>query len=441
VITRIEAYKYRCFEKLNVRVEPYNVIAGANGSGKTTLLDLPGLFGEMLTRRSCKDAFLESARAGISPRARVLREIVYRERGDHFTLALEARIPTEVQRLLVDALPPGRQENSDLWPSHLRYEVAFQIFSDAELHIASEYLLSFPEKHRLPDGDGLIGERVGRRSEPARSMHVIVRRDAGESAEFRPEITGDSPSARSKPRTRAKPMAFSILPTQLALANVPGDMRQFPCAAWFRSLLSDRTVFYEPNGKQLRQPSPPGLSKRPLPDASNLPWLALDLKTKDPERFADWLLLVQAALSQVEAIDAFEHEGDHRAYLTLTYRGGHRVTSAGLSDGTLRILAFTILPFLSLEPGILVAEEPENGLHPRAIEAVLQALEALYDTQVWVSTHSPLVLARAKLDHVLCARIGDGGAVEIVPAAEHPRLVDWKRDIDLGSLFAAGVLG
>ena len=286
-----------------------------------------------------------------------------------------------------------------------------------------------------------MGERLGRRDALARSMHFSVRRGAGESAEFSPEIVGDSLSARSKPRTRAKPMAFSILPTQLALAHLPGDMRQFPAAGWLRSLLTDHTVFYEPDGEKLRQPSPPGVANRVLPDASNLPWLALDFKAKDPERFSDWLLLVQAALSQVEAIDAFEHEGDHRAYLNLTYRGGHRVTSAGLSDGTLRILAFTILPFLSLEPGILVTEEPENGIHPRAIEAVLQALETLYDTQVWVSTHSPLVLARADLAHVLCARIGDGGAVEIVSGTEHPRLVDWKGDIDLGSLFAAGVLG
>jgi predicted ATPase len=46
VISRIEAYRYRCFSKLAVELGAYNVLAGANGSGKTTLLDIPVLLGE-----------------------------------------------------------------------------------------------------------------------------------------------------------------------------------------------------------------------------------------------------------------------------------------------------------------------------------------------------------------------------------------------------------
>ena len=48
-------------------------------------------------------------------------------------------------------------------------------------------------------------------------------------------------------------------------------------------------------------------------------------------------------------------------------------------------------------PRLLVTEEPENGIHPRAIETVVQSLGMLYDSQVWVSTHSPIVLAHTEL--------------------------------------------
>ena len=50
MISRIEAYRYRCFSKLAVELGAYNVLAGANGSGKTTLLDIPVLLGDLLER-------------------------------------------------------------------------------------------------------------------------------------------------------------------------------------------------------------------------------------------------------------------------------------------------------------------------------------------------------------------------------------------------------
>ena len=77
MISRIEAYRYRCFSKLAVELGAYNVLAGANGSGKTTLLDIPVLLGDLLTERVCSAAFLESQPSRGSPRARTLTELIH----------------------------------------------------------------------------------------------------------------------------------------------------------------------------------------------------------------------------------------------------------------------------------------------------------------------------------------------------------------------------
>ena len=150
---------------------------------------------------------------------------------------------------------------------------------------------------------------------------------------------------------------------------------------------------------------------------------------------------MQTALPQVKDIEVREREDDHHAYFVVSYKGDFKVPSPGLSDGTLRILTLTLLPYLSKQPAILVTEEPENGIHPCAIEAVLQSLSSMYDSQVWVSSHSPVVLAQARLEHLVCARPNEGGGVQMVGGKEHPRLMEWRGEIDLGSLFAAGVLG
>ncbi len=99
-----------------------------------------------------------------------------------------------------------------------------------------------------------------------------------------------------------------------------------------------------------------------------------------------------------------------------------------------------MLPYLQKRPAIIITEQPEDGIHPQAIEAVLQSLESVYDSQVLISSHSPVVLALTKLDQVLCSRMAANGAATIIKGTDHPRLREWKGGIDLGSLFAAGVL-
>ncbi len=75
------------------------------------------------------------------------------------------------------------------------------------------------------------------------------------------------------------------------------------------------------------------------------------------------------------------------------------------------------------------------------IEAVLQSLSSIYDSQVLVSSHSPVVLAQSKPDQILCARLSENGSTSIVSGTNHPQLKDWQGQVDLGALFAAGVLG
>ena len=86
-------------------------------------------------------------------------------------------------------------------------------------------------------------------------------------------------------------------------------------------------------------------------------------------------------------------------------------------------------------------EEPENGIHPSAVEAVYQSLSSVYDAQILMATHSPVILSLADADKVLCFKKTETGATDIVLGSEHPALKDWKGETNLGVLFAGGVLG
>ena len=183
-------------------------------------------------------------------------------------------------------------------------------------------------------------------------------------------------------------------------------------------------------------------------------WLAKDLeKPTDVEQtkskgklsrsraFERWERLARLALPGLVRIEPFVRDDDKHAYLRLYYRNGAVVPSSGLSDGTLTILALTILSFLPSTPALLTYEEPENGVHPKGIEILLEALQTVHGSQVFVSSHSPLVLAQCQPSQIVCMSLDTKGAATAVRGDQHPALTEWKETVNLGTLLAAGVLG
>jgi hypothetical protein len=72
---------------------------------------------------------------------------------------------------------------------------------------------------------------------------------------------------------------------------------------------------------------------------------------------------------------------------------------------------------------------------------VYQALSSVRDGQVLLASHSPIVLGLAKPRDLLCFAKDEAGASDVVRGDEHPRLREWQGELDLGTLFAGGVLG
>lgn len=179
-----------------------------------------------------------------------------------------------------------------------------------------------------------------------------------------------------------------------------------------------------------------------LPDGSNLPFVVWRLKKDSPARFDRWVAHVREALPDIRTIDTAERPEDRHRYLVVRYRSGLEAPSWLISDGTLRMLALTLLAYSADgNGGIYLVEEPENGIHPRAVETVYQALSSVYGAQVLLATHSPVILGMAGREDILCFARDSSGATDIVSGPDHPRLKAWQGSLDLASLFAAGVLG
>lgn len=419
MFTRIQARRFRCLQACDQSIGPLAALVGPNASGKSTFLDVIGLLGEIAGSRGDVAAVLSS-------RSRDFRKLLWMGKGSSFELAVEAELPQHAR----DALGNGRRSLQAV-----RFEIALGIDEvNNEVGIQHEALWLLPASNPRPTAplDLFPRERLAAGSfltarKPADWVALVKKNPGGNDNFYAHGSKKFNPS-------------FKLGRLKSALANLPEDEVSFPAATWFRGLLERGIQSLTLNSLALRQPSPPGLGLGFKVDGSNLPWVVARAR-QNPPMFRRWLDHVRTALEDIEDIDTVEREEDKHRYLLVRYRNGADVPSWLLSDGTLRLLALTLPAYLADMEGVFLIEEPENGIHPRAIETVVQSLSSLYSGQVLLATHSPVALNVIDPARILCFARNREGATDIVVGDQHPALLGWRRGApDLGTLFAAGVL-
>jgi predicted ATPase len=384
-ITQIEAKNFRCLRDIRQSLGAFHILVGPNGSGKTTFFDVLAFLGRLVSNG------LESA---LTERTHNLSDLFWKQSGTQFELGIEALIPETQRQCLTQTF------------DKIRYEVTIGTDSlNAETSILSENVF-------------LIGSHL---------RHLVVSK--GKQDQFHPEVY-----------SKINPiLSFKLGSQRSALGNLPEDESQFPVSVWFKHLLTTGIQAFTLNSQLMRQPSPPGQQRRFKPDGSNLPWIIHRLQNL--ENYHNWISHLQTAIEDIEDIDTIVRPEDRHRYLVIRYRGGLEVPSWMISDGTLRLLALTIPAYLPDLSGIYLVEEPENGIHPRAVETLYQSLSSVYEAQVLLATHSPIILSTAKVEEILCFAKTKEGETHIKSGNQHPNLAHWKGETNLGVLFAGGVLG
>jgi predicted ATPase len=420
MISLIEGLRYRSLRNVHQPLGPFHVLVGPNASGKTTFLDVIAFLGHLVS---------DGIEAAVRERTANFYDLLWQCTGDHFELAVEARIPEPLRQSLA-------RQNFDT----VRYEVVIGIDPESqELGLRAERVLLqvgapplFRQRELFPEQSSDLGLSLFGKKGP-RSARTVINKVPGGNDNFYSETYQET--------GKGWVPTFKLGARRSALGNLPADESKFPVSTWLRSLLTTGVQQLVLNSLLLRRASPPGQARGFKPDGSNLPWVIADLQRRAPERLRQWVAHLQTALPDIEDIRTIERPEDKHRYLLVRYRSGVEIPSWMVSDGTLRMLALTILAYLQDFQGVYLIEEPENGIHPRAIETVFQSLSSVYDAQVLLATHSPVILNIVDAEQVLCFAKTVEGATDIVRGSEHPALADWQKETNLGLLFAAGVLG
>jgi len=371
IITKIEAFGYRCLREVRQALGPYQILVGPNGSGKSVFLDAIAFLGDLV---------YGGLQRAVSLRTENFYDLVWGRKNESFRLAVEAE--------------SAREDDS---PDLIRYEIGARIN-------ANDGLIELSDTRLTVSGAPALTGSAGRFS------------FFPESGDSRPEIVE--------------------LGSDLAALSLVRDPRVRRLA---RLLMGGITKIALDN-RSLRAPSRPGGGRAAVHDGSRLARMVEQVRDSSSAVLRGWLEHVRTAIPDIADIRIVERPEDRHRYLMVQYPGGVEVPQWMLSDGTLRLLALTILAYLPDFHGVYLIEEPEVGVHPTAIETIMQSLSSVYEGQVLVTSHSPIVLGLARPDQMLCFQKNESGTT-IIPGNEHPILREWRSGVNVSDLFAAGVLG
>lgn len=417
MITLVEALNYRCLKYIRRPLQHFHVLVGSNASGKTTFMNVITFLGDLL-QYGLSDAISHQTSNPI--------ELLFQHRGSQFELAVEATIPSHLRGLTSRPLF-----------STIRYEVAVGFDETLRsLEFKAERLLLKRTNTQIPAQRTLFPitpQAPSSLAVPRTNTKYIINKVPGGNDNYYSEVYSQSGKGWTP--------SFKLGVTRSAFGNMPADDRSFPVAIWFQQFLIDGVQGLTLNSHHIRKSSPPSKAKGLSLDGSNLPWVIDRLYQNQREHHSAWIQHLRTVLPDLQNITTIERTEDRHRYMTYEYNNGLVLPSWMVSDGTLRLTALTLLAYVPNLTGIFLVEEPENGIHPTAVAAAYDSLSSLYDAQVLMASHSPVILSAARMNEVLCFAKDPQGATDIVLGSEHPDLRNWQDDADLGLLLASGILG
>jgi predicted ATPase len=382
LITRVEATNFRCLKSVSQTLRPFQVLVGPNSSGKSAFLDVIAFIGDLVT---------VGLKEAVAKRTDNFHDLAWGRSGTAFNLAIEAEPPIDAKDARNGARPT------------VRYEATIRLDAITDqVEIAAEQLT--------------VADNLG-------NQRTVLKR-ASRRVEF-PDEGGDSTPG---------------LPISPDLSGLLYIDRATALAAWLRDLLQIGVQLVVLEDKSLSKPSPPGRSQGRNYDGLGLARSVFQVSDAAKEDFGAWIRHIQTALPDVESVKTVLRPEDKHRYLMIRYKNGFEVPSWMLSGGTLRLLALTLLAYTPNFRGVYLIEEPEVGVHPMAIETIVQSLSSVYSGQVLLTSHSPILLSLPEPQDLLCFQRTDEGT-EIIPGNRHPMLQDWRSGVSISDLFAAGVLG
>jgi predicted ATPase len=375
----IKVKNFRCLKNVEVETKSINVLFGPNGIGKSSFLDAVWFM---------RDCAIRGTELASSDR--------------HHGIGV-----------LWDGAAPEERIEIALCSESAEYAVSFGYSSGRIEPFVGETLRSL-----------------------TRNMVLVDRKIGSESATFHHETLGQTVNVKLR---EPEKLAFTNYLLFCDPAEETADLDEV-----FRSihLYSSRSVSIH----QLRRLGSESTQHTFAYDRWQNLWSALrnlhGRQALDP-RYGTIIEFMRKAFPDSFKELIFEQIGADRVSASFVEAGRHQpIQASGVSDGHIQLLGLlaTLFGDHTRRFNLLMFDEPETSLHPHAISVFSEAVKraaADFNRQVFISTHSPVLMSQFAVDSCLIFESGPERETRIEPLSKRAGIRDLLDQYALGSLYMA----
>ena len=421
MLTRLRVSGFKNLVDVDVSFGPFTCIAGANGVGKSNLLDAI-MFLSALADRSLLEAALSVRDQGA--KTGDIRGL-FHHAGDRF----DESMTFEAEMIIPETGTDDLGQKAVATATFVRYSLSLRYKHDESARAMGSLELVSEELTHITLGEAVKHLPFG----PSRAWRQRFVKNTRRTRNY---ISTDMIGTERLINVH-QDGGSSGKPQKLRAANLPrtvlsaANSAESPTATLVkREMQSWRLLQLEPSA--LRAPDNFTAPTELNSDGEHLPATLFHLANTSKDAGGDPSAVyaeVANRLSElIEDVRSISVDRDESRQLLTIYakgRDGTAYPARAVSDGTLRFLALTTLAIQSDSRGVICMEEPENGIHPKRIPAMIQLLQDLTTDvqtvddntqlrQVIINTHSPSLVMQVPDDSLLLAEpveITRGGLV------------------------------
>jgi predicted ATPase len=120
--------------------------------------------------------------------------------------------------------------------------------------------------------------------------------------------------------------------------------------------------------------------------------------------------------------------------------GADTIPAEQVSEGTLLVLGLLTAVYAPDRPNLVLLDDLDRGLHPRAQVELVSFLRGLLDThpdlQIVATTHSPYLLDHMEPQEVRMTVLDETGSTLVAPLTSHPEYPQWKDEMAPGEMWS-----
>jgi len=395
MIDKLHVRNFRCLRDVELSLGPLNFLVGANNTGKSSLLEAVELLCACAHTANVEKVFADRE----LPKGR-------RDRRGH---------------------PLGRILTNGNLASELEYDTSITFAPSQEGIQRVRYVLRLglgSEGSIAPDGPATV-----------RFERVELRDAEGVLALY--ERQDEKPtSVAVTPRSGESKQAKLPSPRHTALGHREHDSLLAPVRGALRS-----TPVYHMVAREIATPCEAWPGDMVSASGQGLAAYLGRLADEKPDR----LRLIEGALKQLVAgVERVTFPSISQREKTILFHesSGASVFATDASDGLLEFLGYLAIAYAHDDVGVVLIEEPENGVHPRRLRDIVHLLRAISSgeldappVQVIATSHSPYLLDCCSKDEVLVFQREADGGVQATPLSEVKDIDERLKDFAPGELI------